>query len=71
MAVARHCALSAAILGGQAGYRSVGGPWWAEFALAGPTWRREQEADMSRPRQGRPDGVCLVVSSVVRGTGYR
>jgi hypothetical protein len=34
MAVARHCALSAVILGGQAGYRSVGGPWWAEFALA-------------------------------------
>ena len=34
MAVARHCALSAVILSGQAGYRAVGGPWWAEFALA-------------------------------------
>jgi hypothetical protein len=34
MASARDCALGAAILGGQVGYRSVGGPWWAEFALA-------------------------------------
>lgn len=34
MAAARICATSAAILGGQAGYRGVGGPWWAEFALA-------------------------------------
>ena len=34
MAAARDCTLSAAILGGQAGYLSVGGPWWAEFALA-------------------------------------
>ena len=34
MAAARDYALSAAILGGQAGYRPAGGPWWAEFALA-------------------------------------
>jgi hypothetical protein len=34
MAAARVCALGAAILGGQAGYRVVVGPWWAEFALA-------------------------------------
>jgi hypothetical protein len=34
MAAARDCALSAAVLGGQAGCRLVGGPWWAEFSLA-------------------------------------
>ena len=34
MTAARNCALSAAVLGGQAGYRLAGGPWWAEFALA-------------------------------------
>jgi hypothetical protein len=34
MTTARDCALGAAILGGQAGYRAIGGPWWAEFALA-------------------------------------
>lgn len=34
MAVARDCALGAAILGGQAGYHAIGGPWWAGFALA-------------------------------------
>lgn len=32
---ARGCALGATILGGEAGYRAVGGPWWAGFALAG------------------------------------
>lgn len=35
MTAARDCALGAAVLGGQAGYRAIGGPWWAEFALAG------------------------------------
>jgi hypothetical protein len=34
MATARDCALGAAILGGQADYHAIGGPWWAEFALA-------------------------------------
>jgi len=34
MTAARDCALGGAILGGQAGYRAIGGPWWAEFALA-------------------------------------
>jgi hypothetical protein len=34
MTAARDCALGAAVLGGQAGYRLAGGPWWAEFALA-------------------------------------
>jgi hypothetical protein len=34
MAAAGDWALSAAIVGGQTGYRVVGGPWWAEFALA-------------------------------------
>jgi hypothetical protein len=34
MAAARVCALGMAILGGQAGCRAAGGPWWAEFALA-------------------------------------
>jgi hypothetical protein len=34
MAAARDCALDMAILGGQAGYHAIGGPWWAEFALA-------------------------------------
>lgn len=34
MTAARDCALGGAILGGQAGYRTIGGPWWAEFALA-------------------------------------
>jgi hypothetical protein len=30
MTAARDCALSAAVPGGQAGYRLAGGPWWAE-----------------------------------------
>ena len=30
---ARYYSSSAAILGGLIGYRVVGGPWWAEFAL--------------------------------------
>lgn len=34
MSTARVCALGAAILGGQAGYLAIHGPWWAEFALA-------------------------------------
>ena len=34
MAAARVCALGTAILGGQASYRAIGGPWWAEFAVA-------------------------------------
>ena len=34
MTAARDCALGGAILGGQVGYRAIGGPWWAEFALA-------------------------------------
>ena len=34
MAVTSACALGAAILGGQATYRTVPLPWWAEFALA-------------------------------------
>jgi hypothetical protein len=34
MAAAQDCALGVAALGGEAGYRAVGGPWWAEFALA-------------------------------------
>jgi hypothetical protein len=33
MAAARDCVLGAAILGGQAGYREIGGPWWAGFVL--------------------------------------
>jgi hypothetical protein len=33
MAVARDCALGAAILSGQAGYHAIGGPWWAGFLL--------------------------------------
>ena len=34
MARARDCVLGVAILSGQAGYRAIGGPWWAGFALA-------------------------------------
>jgi hypothetical protein len=34
MTVTRVCALGMAILGSQAGYRAVAGPWWAGFALA-------------------------------------
>lgn len=33
MATARDCALGAAILGGQAHYHAIGGPWWAKFTL--------------------------------------
>ena len=33
MATARDCALGAAILGGQVGVRTIGGPWWADFVL--------------------------------------
>lgn len=31
---AQACTLGAAVLGGQVGNPAVGGPWWAEFALA-------------------------------------
>jgi hypothetical protein len=34
MAAARDCALGAAVLGAQAGYHAIGGPWWAGFLLA-------------------------------------
>jgi hypothetical protein len=33
MMAAQDCVLGAAVLGGQAGYRAIGGPWWAEFVL--------------------------------------